>query len=368
MHPAEVGYISWKMGTRPETAISDSYKVGVSLETETIGKERRIRQPDYYEQDLKYYFNLSEESLKRVASLKELTFSSQKRGFLGAGIEAPLRITTAKVGKPVSLEPTWISLWTLHENTDARPMLERYGQIMLDEILPYLNRETLYEPLCQATRKRIKAAGYDIHPTEVHFIAKLLISTIEMDDAPPEYEMGAGKIKRQHNPSVAELVAKDWTHTVGPLPLPSWSRSMLHMIGLNEDIKNEPVKTLISRFYNQLLADGIEKGFELIHEVIGEKLGDHEEIRVYSNQIIRSIWKPDQQLTFMDIYLPLVLGGVLVDDYVLLPHEQPLDNLHALLEVVRAHDADGRNANNAFVLDISEKVIDYALRKYGFRM
>jgi hypothetical protein len=116
------------------------------------------------------------------------------------------------------------------------------------------------------------------------------------------------------------------------------------------------------------LADGIEKGFELIHEVIGEKLGDHEEIRVYSNQIIRSIWKPDQQLTFMDIYLPLVLGGVLVDDYVLLPHEQPLDNLHALLEVVRAHDADGRNANNAFVLDISEKVIDYALRKYGFRM
>jgi hypothetical protein len=70
----------------------------------------------------------------------------------------------------------------------------------------------------------------------------------------------------------------------------------------------------------------------------------------------------------VDIYLPLVLGGALVDDYVLLPQEQPLDNLHALLEVVRDHEADGRTADNAFVLDISEKVIDYALRKYGFQL
>jgi hypothetical protein len=302
---------------------------------------------------------LPEETQVKLNELKKLTFSTNRRGLMGNTIEAPFNVLSAQVGQLVDLKPGWVSLWKMSDHRDDRLLLERYGSVLGDKVLPNLNRERLYGALFEATRQRIAASGYDIQPIEAHFIAKLLITVLEA--AAPEEENFDPLNDERLN--VALLLKKG---TDNPSALPAWCRALLKAIDKDPSAAEHPEQALASNLYDELLRDSIRHGFNILAKTTGEELGSESDMQEYGERLIHSIAKPSGDLTFTDVYLPLVLGGVVAYDRSILSDEQVGESLTEIFRQIKTRRGEVNEAND-LVYSMGERVIDRALQKYGYR-
>ncbi|MEZ4669792.1 MAG: hypothetical protein R3E39_17950 [Anaerolineae bacterium] len=357
--PAEVGYLVMPVMILSDTTPSQSYRIGTDIVVEPLLKPRLIRQPDTGDEiNLNYYFSLSEEAALRVIALRMLTFTAEKRGRTNI-LETELTVVPPKEMPPADSKSGWFSLWALGTDSDARPLLERFRGTLALQVLPSFDPVALYRILFPETKTRVSKV-YRIHSVEVHYITKLLVYILQL--APKRPTM-------YHYPeesfyTVMKLLKKGWPTDGSPIPLPFWCRGLLHMIGMDEQVLENPSLAFQGALYLDLLRDGIIHGFRMVSLAAEREVGSESELREYADHVVQTLRRPKHPLNFSEIYLPLVLGGVTVAEDVRLPEEKPLDPLHKLIDVYKSRAEAERTPDNELIFQLTDEVLNWAVRRY----
>ncbi len=359
LRPAEVGYVVLPVTTLPDTAISD-YKVGVGVEVKAQGKPRRIRANDGGGSVDPQH--LSHDTLSNLNDLKKITYSTTRRGLMGSALEASFNVMSAQIGQLVDLKAAWVSLWKMSDHRDDSLLLAQYGTQLQTDVLPKLKRDLLYHPLYQTTEQRFSQAGFELQPPEVHYITKLLVYLLEM--ASPE-ENTPNYLNDTHY-DVQLALKRVMRGEEEALTLPAWCKGMLKAIEANPLVIEQPATALAGSAYDDLLRDAIRLGFQMITTSTGEKMGDDEDMHEYAEKLIRKLHAGQPGLGFSEVYLPLVLGGVIIYDRAVLKTEKVGDMLTELSRIVKSRYAE-LNTNDEMVHNMTVQVVDRALQKFGYR-
>lgn len=361
LHPAEVGYMVIPITVMMDTTPGHDYRLSVEVVAETIGKPRRIRQIGTDDEiNLDYYFALSEDALHRIIALQMLTFTGSKRGFFGGSVlEASFNVAPSKQMPPSDIKSGWFSLWSLSTDSDARPLLERYRGTLALNIFPKLQPIPLYKALYPVTKERIHRV-YRAHPAELHYITKLLVHVLYLAMHEPVVPHYAD----EKFYTVIKLLKKGWPTDGTPIPLPHWVRALMPMLGVDVQVLDDPTVALTGAIFDDLLRDAITHGFRLISLASSRELGGEAELREYTSYLSDMLRRPNRPLSFSDIYLPLVLGGVAIAEEIRLPNETPLDKLHELMGVLQTRTEKERNPDNELVFAIADDVTNWAVRRY----
>ncbi|MBI5667230.1 MAG: hypothetical protein HZC41_04410 [Chloroflexi bacterium] len=361
LRPAEMGYVVLPLSSLPDTAPSDSYKLGMGVDVKPLGKPRRIRQPEGGGAVVLEY--IADEAQGKINDLKRLTYSTSKRGLVGTVMEASFGIISGHIGQLADLKPGWVSLWKMSDYyKDERLLVDRYGDLIVAKVLPQLKRLKLFTPLLQATQHRFQSGGYPLKPIEARFIAKLLVGVLEMA-APKEDTfdyLGDDSL------NVAELLRQRAASNGNSVVLPSWCRGMLRAIDQNEQAAERPAHALATTLFDELLRDAARHAFKMLKTSTGVELGSDRDVAAYVERLVADLRKPDRKLAFADAYLPLVTGGIILGDRVTMPEEKIGEALVEIASTLRERGAE-RNTDNELVFKLAEQVIDQALQKYGYR-
>jgi hypothetical protein len=380
--PAEVGYLVMPVYVYPDTAPGQNYKVGVDLRAVPLAQPRRIRQvgPNgvVSEVNLEYYFYLTDETIDRIMQLRELSFTAGsksvlagatallgktrllgKTGMLGSGLETSFNVGDAQMGKLTNSKTGWVSLWAMGNSSDARPLFERHRDTLTNEILPLLTRETLFKPFYAMTQTHLKQQSYVVQPLELMFITKLLVSVVEAGANPPKVYDYPDQILYH----VGGLGQRGHPHDGTPIPLPFWCRSLLSLIGVDPQVMTNPAATLAGPLFDDVLRDAITHGISMLYAVTGLELGTRDEAFVYTEYLIDLIKKPNRPLTFSDVYLPMVIGGILVANDVVMPQEEPLRSFQKMHETLLARQPEHTEEND-LIFQMTEQATAWALRRF----
>lgn len=343
LRPAETGYAVLPISVLPNAAPGSAYKIAVAVEVQTPPEVTLVRRATGSEQRF-----LPSNTNARLMELKSLAFSAARRGLFGSVIEAPFSVLPPQ--SMPTLQPEWVGLWSPGEQANTRPLVERHRDTLLRRILPQLQSEEVYTALYNTTERMVSAAGYPIQPAETAFIARLLVSVLWMAAFPNT----AVDYPGQELYHVRRTLEQGWAHNSSFIPLPNWCRALLER--MNTRIAADPIAALAGPLYDDLLSDAMTHGFRLLHAVTGQQLGSDDDMRAYSAQLIPLLRQPGAHLSFVDVYLPLVLGGVAVE-------ARAATIQGGMLEIVSAIVQRHKTANSQddpFVLDMIESVLGWA--------
>ena len=109
--------------------------------------------------------------------------------------------------------------------------------------------------------------------------------------------------------------------------------------------------------------DAVGFAFKQVMSSTGENLGSEAEMRQYGEQLVHAL-ADGGPLDFTRVYLPLVLGGVLVFDQIIMPDENLNDMLGEIAQLIYQRDSE-RGDDNELVFNMARQLIDRALAKYG---
>ena len=116
----------------------------------------------------------------------------------------------------------------------------------------------------------------------------------------------------------------------------------------------------------QLSAWRLPFAFEMIRTVSGEDVGNEDEIRTYTDNFVRLLGSTGG-LDFAHVYMPLVMGGIIVYDRVIAPDEKLEDTLRDMGEVLAMRDAEWSDDNDLVFL-MTKEVVNRSLRLFGFQI
>ena len=238
------------------------------------------------------------------------------------------------MGALADLQPGWTSLWSLKDHLDDRLLLQRYWETMKVKVLPALNRTTAYQPLLEITQKKFAEAGYELKPIEATFMAKLLTLILEYA-APSQATHGSHGHLAAGIYNILPLLDKERLASDEPITLPRWVSTLLRTIVKDERAVKFPVQAVVHFAYNDLLSDAATHAFNMIETATGEDLGDEAEQAEYIAQTVQMLAK-EAPLDFSRVYMPLVLGGVIVYDRVMMQDEKLGELLEDMRDILNA--------------------------------
>jgi hypothetical protein len=319
---AEVGYVVLPVTTLPDTAVSDSYKIGVEFEIKPLGKPNRIR---LHEGRGKVSLELmSEASKTKIEALKTANFYTEKQGTQSL-IEIPLTVMSGTVGNLADFTPGWVSISKMSDYGDDRLLLHRFGPLIQVHTLPQLKRDIMLPPLIEATYTRFAEAGYPLKLAETTAIAKLM--TLILEYATPRYNAHGNIAAGSYN--MEALLQRDPFTLEAHMEFPHWFRGLLTMLERDERAAAHLAVMIPRYLYDDLLRDAIDFGFNLVEGVTGEDLGSLPERAAYRERVIHALAQKSG-VDFSTAYLPLAMGGILVNEHLIFQKENPLERLQEL--------------------------------------
>jgi hypothetical protein len=72
-------------------------------------------------------------------------------------------------------------------------------------------------------------------------------------------------------------------------------------------------------------------------------------------------------LDFNRVYLPLIMGGVIINDKMPVSKQSPFDLLRSLASVMQTRASAMGEAEESALIEMTERLIDRTGQKYGFR-
>ncbi len=367
MQAAEVGVVSLPVMIEADTAPGRGYKVSVELGVKALEKAQRIRLPEGgAAPDLG---EVPQERLDTIDALRKLSFSAQASGMrLRSGaLEVSFNVLTGKLEGGVdeaSLKPGWTSLWTMedYQLDEDVSLLRKYHEEMKTLVLPSIDREKSFDPLKKKTEEAFSAGGYPLKEDELGLVTRLLTVVLEYAAANvPD------NVREQFYPmpsfNTRELVNEaEYLVSDEALELPHWSLGLLRRIEIDRRAAKYPIRALLFYNYPDLLKDAVTLAFSMIEQATGLEMGSDTEVQAFGEDLVESL--AQGRLDFMSV-MPVVLGGVLICDLVVMPKEylkNILDDLPILLE---KHERE-RSPETEEMFALAVRVIKIMLLKYGY--
>lgn len=351
LRPAEVGYLVMPITCHADTAVSDDYKIGVSVSANPLDKPHRIRA----DKGIPFSPKQGDENF---ALLQKLRFSTTWRTISNA-LEAGFNVMPGRLGSLVDFKPGWVSLWTPNDHLDEKNLLKN-SRADLKKVLPQLTRQNVLHPLLDMTHKRFEAIGYPLMPAEALFITKLLTWILEratLNDTAYTYSPIF---------SVADTLENNESVDSDSPTLPEWARGLMRAMAQYPQAIEQPVKAITGLVYPSLVADAIPLAFALIEQESGESLGTDDEIRQYTEKVVGMLKaKANSGMNFDHAYLPLIIAGIVICERVIETTEKLSESLRnintALLDRYREKTAD-----NTIIFDLTQRMIDRAMEQFDF--
>lgn len=360
VRPAEVGYVVLPMSCLPDTAVSDSYKIEMEIGVKPLKKPSRIRTPEGGGDVVFDY--LRDDPREKLDELKKLMFSTTKRFGLRDVLEATFSVMPGRMGQMVDFQPGWVNLWHVTDYVDERLVLEKYGTLLTNSILPRLKKAFVLDALVETTHRRFAGAGYLLKPLESLYIAKLLTLILEMAEPMEETFDYLGYPVF----NIAQTVKNGFSPGSGPR-FPRWCNSLLEIIAKDENKANaDLVEIVTDTLYDDLLRDAIPYAFKLIKTITGEDLGSDAEIQDYIENLIGMLGK-ESGMDFTHVYMPLVIGGVIIYDRVISDAEEISDSLRGMHDVMSEREPEV-DENNDLVFMITKQMVNRSLQRFGFQI
>ncbi len=333
MRPGEVGVLRVPIIPLPPTQPGTGFPVRVAVRYRTPNEGRAVRPPAGGAPPSV----LSISSFK-LQALREVAFSAHTWNESAEIITtyfdiAPKR--TAPIGQ--DLQPRYESLWTMQEMVEERELV----QAKLEDarrIASSLTRNTVYQPMMAAVEEHFAQRGMPLHPGEIRAIAKMMTYTLDEGlELEPGFSMEDSR----------------------------WFLTLCQVLAHNPDLENMDRGELVTRYlFEAALYDSILLGFATIDPKVKEDLGDMAERVNYANRVLA--WfagegDPDPSY----IYLPLAMGGVVVNMLVATKEENPWLVVDQLTEANRgrARLASGEVATIFKVMDSLLNQAEDALRR-----
>ena len=357
---AETGYILIPMATESDMIPADNYPIGVAVNAKPLGKGNRIRKPG--EEPRFDSRTLAEEKRRTAKELFNLKFSTENRGGLMRGnlLEAELSVLQGRgESQPIETNPDWHSLWSLHDQDDMDLLLSKYRELLRFRFIPKLTRKTFFQPIYKQVETLFSDSQYTLRETEISCITKLLVLILEYASASSNAQAMVEAGKYNIEPYLNNTAYTSSNET----GVPYWFRKILKMTAQDERVASAPLKAIMSFAFYDLLMDAMMCGFDVIERYAGEDLGTPEEMNRYAKNLIGKL-KNSQAIGFREAYVPLVLGGILVFDRVMMPSERLVDGMEEIKYLLDDRSGE-RNESNDPVFIISQRIINQSLKKYG---
>lgn len=244
----------------------------------------------------------------KLQALRDVEFSDPASDKLGDNIVVVFEVASKELPPPRGpLKPTYETLWTQDYMREERKHISAH----LDHarlLAGNFSRREVYEPLMHMTSDVYALHGLALHPGEAMAIAKMLTYTLsDRSDSDPTFRMGDQR----------------------------WFQVLAQTLASDEKVARWSAGELIERYlYESTIYDATLLGFTLIRPKVRTNLGDRAERIAYANKLMR--WLAGQlEPDLVYVYLPLVLGGVVVNHLVTGADDDPWGLLEELHEAYR---------------------------------
>jgi len=287
MSPGEVGLLRIPLAAHPPTTAGKGYPIQVAIRYKVPEDATRVRPPDGGPPP-----SVLSISPFRLQVMKEIDFITKASGKSQDVVSVSFNLAAKRLPPPDSatLQPKYETLWASEQMKEeeklARARIKEARKIALG-----LGHPTSYWELLDEIDDRFADRNMVLHPGEAKAIAKMMAYTV---DEAPELE------------------------TQVPVEETQWFRTLCQVLAHDESLHDLPRAELLAKYvFDAILFDSIGMGFHVLQPKVKEKLGNAEERQNYANRMMT--WfaghgEPD--LTY--VYLPLVLGGMVISRLVTL--------------------------------------------------
>lgn len=313
----EVGVLRVPIACAPDTP-AKSYEIKVSLETRPQGHGEAIRPPTSPGR-------LGESLIRDPVGLGIASV-------IGVGYAAkPSAQQTLKLmvqGEPQSTEadlsPRFETLWTV-EDMAPQQTAQREVSDRRVHIRGKLTDEALFVALWRESQTLFEEAGSPLRMGESLFVARALAYTAS-----------------------TFLSRGDWYDA---LLVPMW------MAAIQNDLPTGDALWVVSQVgYEHLLRLSAAVSFGLIDRTMGRPVWSNEEQQAVIDLLADAVCRQGRELPAEFLYLPLILGGLIVARELTMPEEDLNHSLHLLIQAY--HDrADVFEGEVAVVNDLFEQLV-----------
>ncbi len=236
----------------------------------------------------------------RLAVLREINYAAYESepGKLDVSFEVLPGRFPPEASPP---QPRYESLWTLRDlQPGADPDEMTAAEALTVSLI--LTRDTVAAPLLRRTEALYAEAGIPLHPGEAIFITRMLTYVIE-DGL--DQEQGFSR------------AGSHWIERLGRL------------LGQEPGVAGN-LDRLIRLLYTAIVQDAAMLAFKLIaYEITRADFGDVFEQTDYTTRLV-SVLEGRAPASLEHVYVPLVLGGVLIQGRLFLPGEKPWRSLNQI--------------------------------------
>jgi hypothetical protein len=303
LRPGEVGVLHVPIVPRPPTQAGNQFPVRVAVRYRTPNEGRAVRPPGGGAPPSV----LSISSFK-LQALREVQFAAHTWNQSAEIITTYFDIAPKRIPPlPDALQARYESLWTHEDMIDERELVQ--SKIPdARRVSVGLTRTWVYKPLMKAVEDRFADRGIPLHPGEASAIAKMMTYTLDEGlELEPGFDVESSR----------------------------WFQTLCQVLAYDESAEDIDKGELAVRYlFDAALFDAIMLGFGVIAPKVKEDLGDTAERTNYANRLITWLsGQGDPDLTY--VYLPLVLGGVVINLIVTNKDDNPWIMILQLREAYR---------------------------------
>jgi hypothetical protein len=303
MQPGEVGVLRIPIVALPPTQPGSDLPVHVAVRYRTAKPGQQVRPPTGGVPP-----SVLSVSPFKMQVLREIKFIARPWHESNDILTVSFDVAPKKLPPPQqTLSARYETLWAQEEVAEER-QLARNKMQDARRVATMLTRYSSYVPLMQTIDEIYTRRGLPLHPGEVKAIAKLLVYTLE-DGL--ELEPGFSVEKSR------------------------WFQTLCRLLVSNPELeRKDGGEIAVSYLLQPALYDAILLAFALIQHKVREDLGDERERVNYANRFL--IWfngQGEPDLTY--VYLPLVMGGVVINQIATRREDNPWIMLDELREASR---------------------------------
>lgn len=333
MRPGEVGVLRIPIVALPPTQPGTQFPVRVAVRYRTAAEGRAVRPPTGGAPP-----TVLSISTFKLQALREVAFHAHTWNESAEIITTYFDIAPKRL-PPVNqdLAPRYESLWTMEEMDEERELAESKREDAL-RVAGGLSHKLIYRKVLEGVDERFASRGLPLHPGEAKAVAKMLIYTLDEGlDLEPGFAMEESR----------------------------WFQTLCQVLAHDPNVEHLDRGDLAVHYLlDAAMYDAIVLGFATIDPKVKEELGDLNERIGYANRVLT--WfagqgDPDPSY----IYLPLAMGGVVVNLLMTPKDENPWLMLDQLNEATRgrARLASGDDATIFKIMDSLLNQAEDALRR-----
>ncbi len=358
LESAAVGLITLPLTTLPDTAAAADYKIGMDLKIEPTSRDKPQRVRTAEGEGAFTLESLDPARQTQITELKNLQWTATHSG---STIESVLMVMSGTVGSFSDLQPSWTKLWTLADHNDKRLLLQKIAPMILEQVLPQMNIRTAFPIVLEYTQKRFEKSIYKLQDFEINLIARLLTLMLLYASA-DEKKTALMATGRDYN-VMRFLNSSAILESDNVIHLPGWFQAFLDLVEKDNRLLAHPVKATAHFLYDALMRDAMLHAFSRIEALTEVEIGTPEERHIYVEKIIEATATGSDKLDFELLYMPLVMGGVIMADQVLLKGEKAAELIPLMRAMIDARHGE-KDDENEGTFELAHKLIEQTANKY----